>query len=184
MIYLPLDKLMERSRDSDANTVTVRPPVSVEPDPPPSHGCTPTGGTLMGSRILAILVLLLAVILLISSSMLRGREQELALRVQLSQIMGADYKPGLQFKIPFVDDVVEVRPARADAQVQWRTVPDQREPGPHHRLLHQVAHPRCGSSIYQATSGGDEGSAPKRWWATTSRTASRTPSRAARSRKS
>ena len=30
MLYLPLDKLMERSRESDANTVTVRPPVSVE----------------------------------------------------------------------------------------------------------------------------------------------------------
>src|SRR5688572_17136098 len=32
MIYLPLDKLMERNRDSDANTVTVRPPVNVESD--------------------------------------------------------------------------------------------------------------------------------------------------------
>ena len=26
MIYLPLDKLLERNRESDANTVTVRPP--------------------------------------------------------------------------------------------------------------------------------------------------------------
>jgi len=33
MLYLPLDKLMERSRESDANTVTVRPPVNVESDP-------------------------------------------------------------------------------------------------------------------------------------------------------
>ena len=32
MLYLPLDKLTDRSRD-DANTVTVRPPVAVEPDP-------------------------------------------------------------------------------------------------------------------------------------------------------
>jgi membrane protease subunit HflK len=32
MIYLPLDKLMERNRDNDANTVTVRPPVNAEPD--------------------------------------------------------------------------------------------------------------------------------------------------------
>ena len=32
MLYLPLDKLMERSRESDANTVTVRPPVSAEGD--------------------------------------------------------------------------------------------------------------------------------------------------------
>jgi membrane protease subunit HflK len=32
MLYLPLDKLMDR-RDGD--TVTVRPPVAVEPDPTP-----------------------------------------------------------------------------------------------------------------------------------------------------
>ena len=33
MIYLPLDKLVERNRESEANTVTVRPPVNVEGDP-------------------------------------------------------------------------------------------------------------------------------------------------------
>jgi membrane protease subunit HflK len=33
MIYLPLDKLVERNRESEANTVTVRPPVNVEADP-------------------------------------------------------------------------------------------------------------------------------------------------------
>jgi modulator of FtsH protease HflK len=34
MLYLPLDKIMERSRDADANTVTVRPPVTVEGEAP------------------------------------------------------------------------------------------------------------------------------------------------------
>jgi modulator of FtsH protease HflK len=33
MIYLPLDKMLERRNDPDANTITVRPPVSVESDP-------------------------------------------------------------------------------------------------------------------------------------------------------
>jgi membrane protease subunit HflK len=34
MLYLPLDKIMDRSRDADTGgTVTVRPPVTVEPDP-------------------------------------------------------------------------------------------------------------------------------------------------------
>ena len=32
MIYLPLDKIMERSRESDANTVTVRPPQNADSD--------------------------------------------------------------------------------------------------------------------------------------------------------
>jgi membrane protease subunit HflK len=33
MLYLPLDKLMDRRNDADGGTVTVRPPVAVEPDP-------------------------------------------------------------------------------------------------------------------------------------------------------
>jgi hypothetical protein len=32
MIYLPLDKLLDRNRDSEANTVTVRPPAGVDAD--------------------------------------------------------------------------------------------------------------------------------------------------------
>ena len=48
----------------------------------------------MGSRILALLVVVLAVILLISSSTFVVNEQELAVRVRLSQIKGADFAPG------------------------------------------------------------------------------------------
>jgi membrane protease subunit HflK len=33
MIYLPLDKLVERKSEPDTNTVTVRPPAAAEPDP-------------------------------------------------------------------------------------------------------------------------------------------------------
>ena len=39
MIYLPLDKIIERSRESDSSTVTVRPPVNVDSD---SSGSTDT----------------------------------------------------------------------------------------------------------------------------------------------
>ncbi len=52
-------------------------------------------------------MVVLAVILLISSSTFVVNEQELAVRVRLSQIMGADFEPGLQFKIPFMDRVVK-----------------------------------------------------------------------------
>jgi membrane protease subunit HflK len=38
VLYLPLDKLVERSRDGDSNTVTVRPPVNVDSDPGSSDG--------------------------------------------------------------------------------------------------------------------------------------------------
>ena len=61
----------------------------------------------MGSRILGILVVLLGAILLVTMSTFVVREQELALRVQIQKIIGKDYKPGLHFKIPFIDDVVK-----------------------------------------------------------------------------
>jgi membrane protease subunit HflC len=61
----------------------------------------------MGARILPILVLALAVLLLISTSCFMVRETEMALRVQLSKIVGTDYQAGLHFKIPFVEDVVK-----------------------------------------------------------------------------
>jgi len=60
----------------------------------------------MGARILPILILVLGAVLVISTSCFIVREQELALRVQLSKIVDSDYKPGLHFKIPFVEDVV------------------------------------------------------------------------------
>ena len=61
----------------------------------------------MGSRILPLLILVLAALLLVSTSCFVVREQELALRVQLSRIVSTDYEPGLHFKIPFVEDVVK-----------------------------------------------------------------------------
>ena len=142
MIYLPLDKILERRSDTDAQH---------------HHGAsaglgrgrvrqqcryTPEGGTLMGSRILTVWSSLLGAILLLSASTFVVREQEQALRVQFKSIIGKDYKPGLHFKVPFIDDVHQVRPPRADQEVRRRAVPDQRKPGALCRLLHQVAHQR------------------------------------------
>lgn len=61
----------------------------------------------MASRILGMLVLVLAVIIAISTSTFIVKEQELALRVQIQTIIGKNYQPGLHFKIPFIDDVVK-----------------------------------------------------------------------------
>ena len=60
----------------------------------------------MGSRALGMLVLILAVILAITMSTFIVREQELALRMQIQEIVGKNFKPGLHFKFPFVDSVV------------------------------------------------------------------------------
>ena len=112
----------------------------------------------MGSRILGILVVLLAVVVLISSSTFVVGEQEMAVRVRLSQIKGADFKPGLQLKIPFMDRVVkfdrrvltrkfdgeqfltnESQGLTIDYYIKWRILDAEQ--------------------FYQATSGGDEGRA-------------------------
>jgi membrane protease subunit HflC len=108
----------------------------------------------MASRLLPFLILLLATLLLISTSCFVVREQELALRVQLSRIVSSDYEPGLHFKIPFVEDVVrfdrrvltvnfngeqfltrESQPLAIDYYIKWRI--------------------RDASQYYQST-GGDE----------------------------
>jgi membrane protease subunit HflC len=112
----------------------------------------------MGSRILGILVLLLAVVILVTTSAFVVREQDLALRVQIQTIIGKDYKPGLHFKLPFVDDVVkfdrrvltrkfdgeqfltsESQGLTVDYYIKWR-ISDAEQ-------------------FFQSTSGGDEGRA-------------------------
>ena len=112
----------------------------------------------MGSRILGILVVLLAVVVLISSSTFVVGEQEMVVRVRLSQIKGADFKPGLQLKIPCMDRVVkfdrrvltrkfdgeqfltnESQGLTIDYYIKWRILDAEQ--------------------FYQATSGGDEGRA-------------------------
>jgi len=112
----------------------------------------------MGSRVLGILVVVLALIVLIASSTFVVGEQEMAVRVRLSQIKGADFKPGLQLKIPFMDRVVkfdrrvltrkfdgeqfltnESQGLTIDYYIKWRILDAEQ--------------------FYQATSGGDEGRA-------------------------
>jgi membrane protease subunit HflC len=112
----------------------------------------------MGSRILGILVLILAVILAISMSTFVVREQELALRVQIQEIVGKDYKPGLHFKYPFIDSVVKfdrrVLALRFDGE-QFLTKESQGLTIGYY-IKWRISDPE---QFYQATSGGDEGRA-------------------------
>lgn len=112
----------------------------------------------MGSRVLGLLVILLAIVLLVTSSTFIVKEQELALRVQIQEIIGKDYKPGLHFKVPLIDNVVrfdrrvltrrfdgeqfltrESQGLTVDYYIKWR--------------IHDA------ERFYQATTGGDEGRA-------------------------
>jgi len=112
----------------------------------------------MGSRILAFLVILLAVVILVSTSAFIVREQELALRVQIQSIVGKDYKPGLHFKVPFVDDVVKfdkrVLTRKFDGE-QFLTSESQGLTIDYY-IKWQI---KDAERFFQATSGGDEGRA-------------------------
>lgn len=109
----------------------------------------------MGARILTTLIFVLAGILLLSASTFVVREQEQALRVQFNTIIGKDYKPGLHFKVPFVDNIIkfdnrvltkrfdgeqfltsESQVLNIDYYIKWRILDVQQ--------------------FYQATGGGDE----------------------------
>jgi membrane protease subunit HflC len=59
----------------------------------------------MGSRVLMILVAILAVLVVLTASTFIVREQDRALLVRFKSVVGKDYEPGLHFKVPFVDDV-------------------------------------------------------------------------------
>jgi membrane protease subunit HflC len=112
----------------------------------------------MGARALGILVVILAVILLITASTFVVKEQELALRVQIQEIVGKEYKPGLHFKYPFIDSVVKfdrrVLTMRFDGE-QFLTKESQGLTIGYY-IKWRISDPE---QFYQATSGGDEGRA-------------------------
>jgi len=88
------------------------------------------------------------------------REQDQALRVQIQEIVGKDYKPGLHFKYPFVDDVVSfdrrILSRRFDGE-QFLTKESQGLTIAYY-IKWRIMDPE---QYYQATSGGDEKSAER-----------------------
>ena len=112
----------------------------------------------MGPRIIGILVVALAIVVMITTSAFIVREQETALRVQISKIIGKDYKPGLHFKVPFVDDIVKF-----DRRLRTRKFDGEQFLTSESQLLNVDYYIKWRISeaedFYQATSGGDEGRA-------------------------
>ena len=52
-----------------------------------------------------LIILLVAILLVISNSIFTVDERELALKFRFGEVIKADYKPGIHFKIPFVNNV-------------------------------------------------------------------------------
>ncbi|MEZ5670903.1 MAG: protease modulator HflC [Thiotrichaceae bacterium] len=59
----------------------------------------------MENRITIFLILLSVVIATLAGAVFTVKETELALRLQLGQVIRADFEPGLHFKIPLLDTV-------------------------------------------------------------------------------
>ena len=70
-------------------------------------------------------------------------ERDLAIKFRFSEIVRADYEPGLHFKFPYVNSVTQIIPqASADDKQPAGTVPYGREEESVCRLLREVAN--CG----------------------------------------
>jgi modulator of FtsH protease HflC len=108
----------------------------------------------MASRILPILIVVLITVIVLGTATFVVKEQELALRVRLSAIVESDYKPGLHFKIPFMEDVVKfdrrVLTRKFDGE-QFLTSESQGLTVDYY-IKWQIFDP---SAFYQATSGDE-----------------------------
>ena len=109
----------------------------------------------MGSRILGILFVIVAVIAFISMSTFVVKEWETALRVQVNTIVGTGYKPGLHFKVPLIDDIVKF-----DKRVLTHKFDGEQFLTSESQLLNVDYYIKWRISdaqqYYQSTSGGDE----------------------------
>jgi len=59
----------------------------------------------MNNRQMIGIVVVVAVVMLVSASLFTVSERELAIKFRLGEIVKSDYKPGLHYKFPFVNNV-------------------------------------------------------------------------------
>ena len=78
------------------------------------------GGPLMQNRLLYILLALVAVILIVRASVFTVSEGQLAIKSIGGEIVESNYKPGLHFKIPLVNEV-----SRYDARILTQMYPSE-----------------------------------------------------------
>ncbi len=112
----------------------------------------------MGSRVMLIVILVLAGLLLVSASTFIVREQDQAIRVQFQSIVGQDFEPGLHFKVPFVDNIIKF-----DRRVITRKYDGEQFLTSESQVLTIDYYIKWqildADQFYQATTGGDEGRA-------------------------
>ena len=126
--------------------------------------------------------LAVAILLLVDVDVHGRARRSSRLSSRFGEIVRADYKPGLHFKMPFVNNVRKFERRIITRELPVGAVPHQRRQDPAHRLLREVAHHRR----RRITTGPRAAARTMRRGASgrSSRTASRASSRAARSSRS
>lgn len=109
----------------------------------------------MANRAFLVLIALVAVVLLLVMSAFTVRETEMAIKFRFGEIVRADYKPGLHFMTPFVNNV-----QKFDKRVLTGNVPTEQFLTSEGKILRIDFYMKWRisdvSTFYQATSGGDK----------------------------
>ena len=109
----------------------------------------------MNNRFLSMLIVVAAVFIAGSNTVFQVGETQLAIKFRFGEIIRSDYKPGLHFMVPFVDNV------RAfDRRVLTRNYPSEQFLTSEGKILNVDFFVKWRISdvaqYYQSTSGGDE----------------------------
>ena len=81
---------------------------------------------MMQTRLLYVLLGLVALILIVRASVFTVSEGQLAIKFTGGEIVESNFQPGLHFRIPLVNEVMRVRRAHLDPDVPVGAFPDAR----------------------------------------------------------
>lgn len=109
----------------------------------------------MNNRFLSVIIAAAAVFIVGSNSVFQVNETQLAIKFRFGEIIRSDYKPGLHFMVPFIDNV-----RTFDRRVLTRTYPSEQFLTSEGKILNVDFFVKWRISdvaqYYQSTSGGDE----------------------------
>ena len=109
----------------------------------------------MNNRFLSVLITVAVIFIVGSNSVFQVNMTQLAIKFRFGEIIRADYKPGLHFMVPFVDNV-----RTFDRRVLTRTYPSEQFLTSEGKILNVDFfvkwHIADVAQYYQSTSGGDE----------------------------
>ena len=109
----------------------------------------------MNNRFLSVIIAAAVIFIVGSNSVFQVSETQLAIKFRFGEIIRSDYKPGLHFMVPFVDNV-----RTFDRRVLTRTYPSEQFLTSEGKILNVDFFVKWRISdvaqYYQSTSGGDE----------------------------